>query len=123
MEDHVTHDEQEPTAVENIEALFETVKVYGKTNLDLFKLKAAGKTAEIASSAVAAIAMCVMMIIFFAILSVGIALFLGELLGKNYYGFFALAGFYLITGLILFGLRKKIFKESIANSLIKKMFN
>jgi hypothetical protein len=122
MEDHVTHDEDNATVVENIETLFDTVKQYSKTNIDLVKLKAADRSAEIIASAVATTVVIMIMIIFFAILSIGIALLLGELLGKTYYGFFALAGFYLITGLIFNSMKEKWFKTPVANIIIKKLF-
>lgn len=122
MDQQSNHEEDNATVKENIESLFESVKDYSKTNLDLFKLKAADRSAEIIYSAIAAVVVGVVATIFFAILSVGVALLLGEWLGKTYYGFFVLSGFYLIAGIILYAFRKKIFKEPITNSLLKKLF-
>jgi hypothetical protein len=122
MEDHVTQEEDKATAVENIEALFDTIKQYGQTNIDLFRLKAADKFSDIVSSAIAAIIVFVVLFMFFALLNIGIALLLGEVLGKSYYGFFALGGFYLIIGLILQSGRKKWFKDPLVNIMIKKLF-
>jgi hypothetical protein len=34
-------------------------------------------------------------------LNLGVALWLGEILGKQFYGFFVVAGFYIVLGLIL----------------------
>lgn len=121
MEDRVNH-EGHATAVENIEVLFENIKAYGQTNIDLIKLKAADKSAEIVSSAVSAVVVIVVMLLFVIILSVGIALLLGELLGKNYYGFFTLAGIYLIIGLLMSSKKAVWFKAPIANMMVKKMF-
>jgi len=122
MEEYVEQEQAEATAGENISALFETVKDFGETNIDLIKLKAAGKAGEIVSSAVAAIVIVIIMLLFIIILSIGIALLLGDLLGKSFYGFFALAGLYLIIGLILNSMKEKWFKNPIANLMIKKMF-
>jgi O-antigen/teichoic acid export membrane protein len=55
------------------------------------------------------------------LLSVGIALLLGDLLGKSYYGFFIVAVLYLITGLVIYSNRDKWLKKPIANSMIKKL--
>ena len=121
METNATHNEQQQaTASENIKSLFESAKVYGKTNFDLLKLKTIDKASEGISSAVAGIAVAVTMLMFFLILNIGIALLLGNLLGRSYYGFFALAGFYLITGLILNAMKTKWFKIPVANMLVKK---
>ena len=51
--------------------------------------------------------------------NIGIGLWLGEILHKNYYGFFALAGIYLIIGLIFFAGRNTWLRTPIANSIIK----
>jgi hypothetical protein len=54
---------------------------------------------------------------------VGIALLLGDWLGKLYYGFFIVAAFYLIAGLVLYSLREKWLKSPIANSMIKNLMD
>ena len=59
-------------------------------------------------------------IIFIVIVNIGIALLLGEYLGRSFYGFFVLAGFYLIAGFIFISMRKKWFKEPITNMIIQK---
>lgn len=122
MEDDVIHEEDQATAVENIEALFDTLKQYGQTHVDLLRLKAADKFSEIISSAIASIIVFIVMLIFFVLLSIGIALLLGDVMGKSYYGFFALGGFYLIIGLIFYAMRKKWFKDPLVNIIIKKLF-
>ncbi len=122
MEDRVNHDDDQAGIAENIESLFEHVKAYGKTNVDLVKLKAADKSAEIISTLVAGLIFAIIIVIFFAILSIGIALYLGELLGKPYYGFLVLAGFYLIIGLIFYSMKEKWCKTPVADMIIKKLF-
>src|SRR4051812_48779682 len=96
MEDHVHHEAAQATVTENIESLFETIKDYGQTNIDLVKLKAADRASDIISSLVSNFLVLLALTMFIVILNIGIALLLGELLGKNYYGFFVLAAFYLI---------------------------
>ena len=122
MEDRVNHDEDSASIAENIESLFDSAKEYGKTRIDLIKLRAADKSAEIISSLAAGLVFLIIMIVCFAILSVGLALLLGELLGKSYYGFFILAGFYFIIGLIFLSRKDKWCKGPIADLVIKKIF-
>jgi hypothetical protein len=122
MEERVNHDEDKATVAENIESLFESATEYGKTSIDLFKLKAADKSAEIISSLVAGLVLVIIMIICFAILTVGLALLIGDLLGKSYYGFFILGGFYLVIGLIFLSMKDKWCKTPVADLIIKKLF-
>ena len=59
--------------------------------------------------------------VFFLFLNIGLALLIGQLLGRAYYGFFIIAGFYIIIGIILLAFRNKWLKTPIANAMIKKM--
>ena len=75
-----------------IEALFEKAEDYSKTTLELFKLNAIDKTAEIVSSLAVRLAILLAVVLFVLVLNIGVALWIGELLGKTYYGFFVVAG-------------------------------
>ena len=59
--------------------------------------------------------------IFIVLLNIGIALLLGDLLGKAYYGFFIVAAFYAIIGIILYSSRDKWIKTPIINGLVKSL--
>ena len=102
-----------------IEPLFERVEEYGKTSYELLKLKAVDKTAEIASTLISRAAVILVLSMFIIIVTIGIALWLGDLLGKMHYGFFCVAGFYAILGLIIFLTHNRI-KESISNSIVSQ---
>lgn len=103
--------------------LFERAKAYGKTSFELYKLKAVEKTSGISSTfASRAIAFFVFSL-FVLMASVGISLWLGELLGKTYYGFLCVAGFYGIIGGILYFFMHNWIKKGINNSIIKEMLN
>jgi hypothetical protein len=106
----------------NVEALFEHAGDYLDTRLDLFKLQVIQKTSDIVSSLASRLVMMVIVVIFVMIINIGIALVIGDWLGKNYYGFFALAGFYLIVGFIFYANKRKWVKEPVANSIIRKAF-
>ncbi|MEP7165608.1 MAG: hypothetical protein ABI741_12985 [Ferruginibacter sp.] len=112
----------ENQATDHIESLFERAADYVETRIDLYKLKAVDKSSDIISSIVSKVIVVVVFFLFIIIVNIGIALLLGELLGKSYYGFFVLAGFYLITGLIFNSNRKKWFKEPMTDKLIKSFF-
>jgi len=106
---------------ENIESLFEKTGDYLETRVDLYKLKAVDTSSDMLSSLLSKLIVLFVFSLFIVIVNIGIALLLGELMGKSYYGFFVVAGFYLITGLIFYSMRKKWFKEPIADKLIEKL--
>ena len=122
MEEHEVHEDDHATVSENIESLFQSIRDYGQTNVDLVKLKAADRASDIISSLVANLFVLLALSMFLVILNIGIALLLGELLGKTYYGFFVLAVFYLIVGLIFNKMKAKWFQTPIGDMLVKKMF-
>jgi hypothetical protein len=106
-----------------VELLVEKVKDYAETRIDLLRLKAIDKSSSFLSLLIAMIVVILVGFISFTILSVGLALLLGDLLGKAYYGFFIVAGIYLITGLVLYSTREKLLKSPMANSMIKKLMD
>ncbi len=106
-----------------IESLIEKVETYGKTSFDLLKLKAVDKTAEAVSTTVSYVFMALFIFMFVLFVSIGSALWLGELLGKTYYGLFCVAGFYGILGVVLYLLRGSIIKKPVTNSIITHALN
>jgi len=104
-----------------IQPLLESVEEYGKTNFELIRLKAVDKTANIASMLLSRLALLSALSLFIVSLNVAVALWLGDLLGKNYYGFFIVALFYGLAVTVLFFLHPTI-KTRINNSIIIKVF-
>jgi hypothetical protein len=84
-----------------IESLFEKVEVYAKTTYELSKLKALETTVVVLTSLVSRLSVILMLAMFALVLNIGIALYLGKLLGEFYYGFFIVAAFYLVAGIVL----------------------
>lgn len=115
--------EETKSISENVGSLFERAGDYIETRFDLLKMQAADKSADIVSSLVSKLILLAVGLIFLMTLNIGIALLLGKWLGEAYYGFFVLAGIYLITGLIFYSNRHKWLKDPIGDSMVKKMFN
>ena len=103
-----------------IESLFSQSKDYVDNRLELYKLKMIDKTTSVASAVISGVALFVVFFIFFIVFNIGIALLIGDLVGKSYLGFLILAAFYAIVGLVLFSRRNKIFKTPIAKLIIGK---
>ena len=106
-----------------IGSVIENAGDYLETRLDLFKLQAVNKSSDVTSSVVSR--MVILLVVSFAIfiLNIGLALWVGELLGKVYLGFFVIAGFYMFVGLMLHIFRRSCLKEPVSSMIIKKMLN
>src|SRR5665647_2098927 len=94
-----------------IESLIEKGEQYGKTTIELLKLKTLDKSADVASTLISWAIVIVFAVLFFLILNIGVALWIGELLGKSYYGFFVVAGFYALLAIIFGIFREQIVKR------------
>jgi hypothetical protein len=105
----------------SIESLIEKGEQYGKTTLELLKLKTLDKSADVVSNLVSWLIVLIFAVLFFLILNIGLALWLGELLGKSYYGFFVVSGFYALLALIFGIFRKQIVKNPVNNSIITQV--
>lgn len=106
-----------------IEPLIESAEHYGRTSYELIRLKTIYKTADVASSLVSRGAAILLISMFSVIVNIGIALWLGDLLGKSYYGFFCVAGFYAIISFVLYFFMHKSIKKNVSNSIILQMLN
>jgi len=104
-----------------IESLFEKAEAYAKTNLDLFRLKAIDKSADVISSIVAKLAIIIVVLLIILLVNIGLALLIGELVGKSYYGFFIVAAFYVLVALILYYNSAVILKAPVNDSIILQM--
>jgi len=104
-----------------IETLFEKAESYSKTSLELLTLKAIDKSADVGSSLGVQVVILTVIAVFTVATNIGVALWLGELLGKSYYGFFAVAAFYLFAAVALFRFRNEWIKIPMSNSIIRSM--
>ena len=104
-----------------IELLFEKIEEYGKTNYELIKFKLLRATAIIVPSLISKLIVVLVFFFFTLILSIGIAYFLSELLGNLYIGFFIVAIFYLVIGIIFHFYLYKWIKKPIGDSIVKQL--
>ena len=104
-----------------IESLIEKGEQYGKTTIELLKLKTLDKSADVASTLISWAIVIVFSVLFFLILNIGVAMWIGELLGKSYYGFFTVAGFYALLALIFGIFREQFIKSPVNNYIITQV--
>lgn len=112
--------EKEPNAIGN---LLESAGDYLETRLELLKLQTVSKSSEVTSSVVTSLVIVVLVSLAVFMLNVGLAVWIGEMLGKYHYGFFIVGGFYALLGLLLSINKKSWLKEPISNAIINKMLN
>lgn len=104
-----------------IATLIERAEEYGKTTIELIKLNAIDKSADVVSSLISRIAVFVAVVLSVMILSIGLALWIGKLLNEVYYGFLIVGGFCLLIALLLHIFRRDWLKYPVSNSIIKQM--
>jgi hypothetical protein len=103
------------------ESLLERASEYGKTSYELVKLKAVDKTSDLVSSFIPRTLVFILIASFMLFLNLGLALWIGEVLGKVFYGFFVVAGFYVIAGIVIYFFMHKWLKRLVSDYLIKQM--
>src|SRR4030043_1419881 len=79
-----------------LEELLERATEYGKTSYELIKLKALDKTSDAVSSFIPNAVVFVLFASFMLFFTLGLAFWLGEILGKICFGFFVVAAFFCI---------------------------
>lgn len=105
----------------SIETLIERVTDFSITSYELAKLKTLDKSSDVTSSMIPHSIVFVLFASFMLFANFGLAFWLGELLGNTYYGFFVVAGFYMVAGLVLHFFFHKRLKNLIWNSIIKQV--
>ena len=106
---------------EIIDERVERAETYGKTTLELIKLKSVDKLADGASSMAAWLAVIAALLIFFMTFNIGLALWIGAMVGGSYLGFFIVAGFYALIGLILLLFKNRLIKKPLSETIINQM--
>ena len=104
-----------------LESLLEKATDFGKTSFELVKLKTLDKSTDIVSSLVPNSIVFVLIVTFMLFLNLGLALWLGDILGKIFYGFFVVAAFYILAGIVIHFFMHKWIKKLVGNYFIKLM--
>jgi len=103
-----------------IKSMLESAETYTKTTIELSKLKLLETTIRLATSFIPKMSVIFMMLLFTLVFNIGIALWIGELLGQSYIGFFIVAGFYFIAGIVLHFFLYKWVKKPISDFIIEQ---
>ena len=104
-----------------IETLLEEVGEYGKTSYELARLKAIDKTSDVISSLLSHSVVLIIFLSFMLFLSLGLAVWLSQIMGEIYYGFFLIAGFYGIAVFLVHFFMRKWIKRLAGDTFIKQV--
>lgn len=105
-----------------IEPLIDKTEAYARNSFELLKLNALDKTGEVTSTIISRSLLVIAVSFLVFTLNIAVALWLGDLLGKAYYGFLIVAGFYALVTVILLMIHPYI-KSKANNAIIRKLFN
>ncbi|HXB95076.1 MAG TPA: hypothetical protein VNU70_07955 [Puia sp.] len=110
--------DEQPT---DIDSLLSDAGDFIETRTTLWKLKAIESLADVSGELVSGLAMIVITSFVVIIFSIGLALLIGDWLGKGYYGFFIMGGFYAVVAGIIYARRTRWLKDPFSNMLIRKI--
>ncbi|HRD57936.1 MAG TPA: phage holin family protein [Ferruginibacter sp.] len=105
----------------SIEALYLKGTEYIETRLELAKLKATNTASDIGSSIISKVVIAIFILLFLIMINFGVAIWIGNMVGKSYCGFFIVGGFYGLLALVFYFFRNSWIKTPVSNSIIKKM--
>ncbi len=101
-----------------LESLVESAEVYTKSSIDLFKLIAIDKSANMLSSVVSTLIISMAVLCITMMVNIGAALWIGKLIGSSICGFFIVAAFYTILVIVLVAFKKQLLKNPLSNCII-----
>ncbi len=107
----------------SLELLLEKTVDYGKTSFELAKLEALDKGSAVVSSFISHSVIIVLIASFLIFLNLGLAFWLGKILGEIYLGFFVVSALYVIAGIVFHFFIHKRLKGYIYNSIIRNILN
>lgn len=105
----------------NAEMLYQKAKSYTETSIELYKLNAIDKTADIVSSLLSRLALVMFVAMFTLFVNVALSLYLGKILGAYFYGFLLVSSFYLILSVLIYFFSDKYIKIPVTNLVIAKL--
>ena len=102
-------------------SLLDIATDYGETSIELVRLKVLDKTTDIVSSLVPLSIVIVFFLSFLLFVNLGIAFWLGEILGKIFYGFLVVAGFYIIVAIFIRIFLYNWIKKLVGDYMVKRL--
>lgn len=111
---------EEPNKI--IEPLLKSLNDYVHSYMTLLRLKGTRQLTDITASLLSKTIVILFLLVGLVSLNIALALWLGECLGKTYWGFLSVGGLYAFISLCLLIFQKQM-KTNLQNALIQKMQN
>ncbi|QEC51789.1 putative superfamily III holin-X [Anseongella ginsenosidimutans] len=102
--------------------LFEEVKEYISVRSKIFSLQVAESAASLVSNLISNGAALLFFIIFFVFASIGLAFLVAQWVGNTAGGFFIVAAFYLLIGVIIWMIKDNYIERPLTNIFIRNLF-
>ncbi len=106
---------------EEEENIIDRVENYVKTSSELYALKLTDKIATVVSSMITQLLIGTLAIIVLFMLAMGLAFWIGDLMGHNYLGFLIIGGGIGVITLILYLMRQKLIRKPVMDNIISEI--
>ncbi len=113
MEDQITH----------IQVLLSKSETFARTGVELIKLKAISKSADLLSTIAVKVVIGTVLLLGFLFMSAGLALWIGSATGEYWLGFLSVGGLYLLCGFVLFVFRHRWIRVVVRDRFIASALN
>jgi Na+-transporting NADH:ubiquinone oxidoreductase subunit NqrD len=104
-----------------IEGLYEKIETYTVSSYELSKLRTLETTTLVASAVVSRLVVIIVFGLFALFVNIGIAIYLGDLLGRYYVGFLIVSVFYLVIGIVLHFFLYRWIKKPLSDFIITQV--
>ena len=105
-----------------VESLVDQLKSYVNTRVAQVKLSVAEKASKLAASMIAVLLAALVFLLFLTLVSVAAAIAIGQWLDNMWLGFLLVAVVVLLIMFLLWGLRDRLLRIPIMNSMLKVLF-
>lgn len=105
----------------SVGSLFEKAGEYLETRIELTKLKTIDSASDFAASVLTKLVFFFVLALALVIGSIGLSYWVGDLLGKTYYGFFIVTGIYLLILLLVSINKYEWIRNPLHGRIIRKM--
>ncbi len=100
---------------------FEYARQYARQKVEYHKLDMAGRMAKVTSFLLTFILTIFLVGMVIAFLSIGLAIFLGQVLESYFWGFTIVGGFYLLITLLIYSLRTRLLTNPLLSVILKSI--
>ncbi|CAM3601374.1 hypothetical protein FLGE108171_05300 [Flavobacterium gelidilacus] len=105
----------------NMEQLYQKAKDYTEISIELFRLNAIDKTADLVSSLLSRFILAMFVTMFTLFVNIALSLYIGKLLEETYLGFLIVSGIYLVLSIVILLYSDKLLKKPLTNLVIAKL--